>query len=156
MITRGWKYARGVACNAIGGYYSCERVQGELGSKHLANVDHLELPMDVRNFAPESSNSTGFERSHGFMPWDEFNNMVSAINNFGRAVIVNWSGFFTNVQQNAPQTERELLRWHASFLNSCLDVVNGRIQAVEQFTVRPPVADSPVDGNQAPERINIE
>ena len=103
----------------------------------------------------DSSNTTGFERTHGFMPWDEFNNMVSAINGFGRAFLVNWNSFFINVQENTPQTERELLRWHASFFHTCLDVVNDRLHAVEQSQAQSPPPE-PVPDFSGPETISIE
>jgi hypothetical protein len=95
------------------------------------------------------SEATGFERSHGFMPWDHFGNVVVALNNLGRAMLLTWHDYYSAVQQNSAQTERELIRWHASLLNTCLDVVNDRLDAVER---RPGGGGARV----APETIVVE
>jgi len=85
----------------------------------------------------DSDNSpvTGFERSNGFMPWDHFANVLVALNNLGRAMVVTWHGYYNAISQNAAPTERELIRWHASLLNTCLDVVNDRLRSVESVEV---------------------
>lgn len=83
------------------------------------------------NYDSGSSQTTGFERSNGFMPWDHLANVLGALNGLGRAMLVTWQGYYSAVHQNASPTERELIRWHASLLNTCLDVVNDRLRAVE-------------------------
>ena len=61
-----------------------------------------------------------------------------------------------NVRDNSPETEREILRLHASLLNSCADVVKERLATVEQE-----IAQSASDKAQAgdavkAEKINVE
>jgi hypothetical protein len=78
-----------------------------------------------------------FDRSNGFVPWTELGNVLVALNSFGRAVLSSCSQYVQNVRENAPETEREILRLHASLLNTGADIVKNQLDALEQRMTQP-------------------
>ena len=78
------------------------------------------------------SEASAFDRSNGFVPWTELGNVLVALNGFGRAMLSSCSQYVQNVRENAPETEREFLRLHASLLNTGADIVKSQLEALEQ------------------------
>lgn len=100
-----------------------------------------------------ASETSGFNRSHGFVPWDEVSNVVVAVNSLFRSMVVSWNKYCADVHANAPNTEKELLRWHASLLTTCLDVVNEQLQAAERTAAEN--AAPPPPARPEPQTIEI-
>ncbi|NBC34132.1 MAG: hypothetical protein GVY13_15770 [Alphaproteobacteria bacterium] len=101
-----------------------------------------------------ASETSGFDRSHGFVPWNDLSNVVVAFNGLFRAMVVSWNQYCADVHVNAPKTEQELLRWHASLLTTCLDVVNEQLRAAERTAAEN--AAPPPPARSEPQTIDIK
>lgn len=100
------------------------------------------------------SGTAAFDRGNGFLPIKEIGDLSVAANAFGRAVLVSFDRYVRNVRENAPETEREVIRLHLSLLNTCSDIVKGRLKELDRET-SPAAAGTAAHGFE-PEKIIIE
>lgn len=87
---------------------------------------------------------------------NEFNNLLSAISALGRSLMVSYNQYMQNVQSNAPETEREIIRLHLSFLNTCSDVVKGRLAELDEAARSNADAATAGAHRGGPQTIDIE
>jgi hypothetical protein len=119
-------------------------VRGNQGCKPVSHMENLDV----------SSGTAAFDRSNGFLPIKELGDLSVAANAFGRALLVSFNRYVTNVRDNAPETEREVIRLHLSLLGTCSDIVKGRLHELDREAAIGPAVRA--QQGFEPEKIIIE
>jgi hypothetical protein len=70
----------------------------------------------------------------GLSPWKEMAAVVQSVSDLNRALGDVVIKLQADTVSNQPQTEREILRWHASLLKAGLNTVNSQIQALDRIS----------------------